>query len=282
MLKAELLKRGKSIYYNNSNSRTITLDNCIKLIYTNEKGSLRKNLETIIELRNISTHFITEEYERIYAPLFQANVINYIDQIRNFHSVEITDYISQNFLTLSIRLDDLEESKLRGKYSPEMLKKLLQEKNKVNHLMKNENKSFAIPIETKFYLIKDKNDADLLIGISKDSEEKAQIINVMKDPNNLYPYTQKDIISLVNKKLRLSNILLTSITNNGVQKRPFNKNDFQLFITFYNIKSDDRYCYHFKIGNRFTYSNALVDFLTREIEGRPETILTELKKGLKK
>lgn len=37
--------------------------NCVQKIFTNEKAPLRKNLEKVIELRNTSTHFITEEYE---------------------------------------------------------------------------------------------------------------------------------------------------------------------------------------------------------------------------
>lgn len=74
MLKAKLLKEGKSIYFSNQPNRTISLTRAIELIFTNNKNPLRINLETINELRNTSTHFITEDYEKIYAPLFQACV----------------------------------------------------------------------------------------------------------------------------------------------------------------------------------------------------------------
>ena len=39
------------------------MDRCVQKVFSNEKAPLRKNLEKIIELRNTSTHFITEEYE---------------------------------------------------------------------------------------------------------------------------------------------------------------------------------------------------------------------------
>lgn len=72
MLKAHIIKTlgEEKIYYKENKDRTINLENCIKLVFTNDKDPLRLNLEKIIELRNTSTHFITEEYEMLYVPLF--------------------------------------------------------------------------------------------------------------------------------------------------------------------------------------------------------------------
>ncbi len=51
MLKAYLIKRSgeASIYYKDNPKRTITLENCIQKIFTNEKAPLRRNLMKIIE-----------------------------------------------------------------------------------------------------------------------------------------------------------------------------------------------------------------------------------------
>ncbi|HGK7781838.1 TPA: DUF3644 domain-containing protein, partial [Streptococcus pyogenes] len=76
MLKAEMLNRGFSIYYSDNPERTLSLEYVLKKIYSDENTRIRLNLEKIIELRNISTHFITEDYEIKYAPLFQACVLN--------------------------------------------------------------------------------------------------------------------------------------------------------------------------------------------------------------
>ena len=67
LLKAILLKTkgSNSIYYKNNPDRTLNLENCIKQVMTNDKDPVRLNLEQIINLRNTSTHFITEEYEQI-------------------------------------------------------------------------------------------------------------------------------------------------------------------------------------------------------------------------
>lgn len=76
MLKAKILKDGKSIYFKDDKNRTISISDTIKKIYTDKNQPLRLNLEKIIELRDTSTHFITEDYETIYAPFFQANVFH--------------------------------------------------------------------------------------------------------------------------------------------------------------------------------------------------------------
>mgnify|MGYP002509075202 CR=1 FL=1 len=54
MLKAHLLatQRESSIYYADNQKRTITLENCLQRIITNEKKPVRRNLAKIIELRN--------------------------------------------------------------------------------------------------------------------------------------------------------------------------------------------------------------------------------------
>ena len=103
MLKAHLIKsKGhKSIYYYKNNNRTISLEKCIEKIFTNNKDPLRLNLEKIIELRNISTHYITEEYEMIYIPLFQACIFNYNEKMSKFHNIDISKIVNQNFLTLT-------------------------------------------------------------------------------------------------------------------------------------------------------------------------------------
>lgn len=81
MLKAELMNRGISIYYSDKPDRTLSFSDTVKKIYTNKDTRIRLNLEKIAELRNISTHYITEDYEIKYAPLFQACVLNYVNEL---------------------------------------------------------------------------------------------------------------------------------------------------------------------------------------------------------
>ncbi|MCW0998202.1 DUF3644 domain-containing protein, partial [Streptococcus anginosus] len=93
--------RNQSIYFKDNPDRTLSLEGVIKKIYSDDSTRIRLNLERIIELRNISTHYITEDYELKYAPLFQACVLNYVNELQRFHSRDVTKAISQNFLTIT-------------------------------------------------------------------------------------------------------------------------------------------------------------------------------------
>ena len=117
MLKAYIINEEdeEAIYFKDSDDRTISLENAVEKIFPNKHGALRKNLVQIIELRNTSTHFITEDYEHIYAPLFQACVSNYISKMQEFHQKDISKYIAQNFLTLSVRIDQLNQAEIKAK-----------------------------------------------------------------------------------------------------------------------------------------------------------------------
>ena len=77
MLKAQMLNKGMSIYYKDNPERTVSVIDALKKVYPDVNTCVRLNLGRVIELRNISTHYITEDYEQKYVPLFQACVLNY-------------------------------------------------------------------------------------------------------------------------------------------------------------------------------------------------------------
>lgn len=282
MLKAEMINREQSIYYKDNPNRTLSLENVIEQIFPDKHGNLRKNLLQIIELRNTSTHFITEDYEHIYAPLFQACVANFILKIQEFHNVDITQFIAQNFLTLSVRIDELTEEQIKAKYSPEMAERLLNETQKISDSIESSNADYARPVETRFYITRNKKEADLFVNIDKNADTTVKTLREVKNPNDLYPLTTKDVVRLVNRNLKAKDILLTKITKKGTKLTPFTTNDLQLFNKFYGIKSNELYCFHYRIGHRYGYSHKLCDFILEEILKDPEHFVENLKKSLKK
>lgn len=84
------------------------------------------------------------------------------------------------------------------------------------------------------------------------------------------------------EKLGFLEVPLIQTVNGEQQKRPFTTNDLQLFNKFYDIKKDERYCYHYIIGNRYGYSQLFCDFIIEEIERNPETFVGNLKMKTKK
>lgn len=274
MLKAELLNRNEDIYYSDKSGRTLSLEPTIKKIYSDKNTRVRLNLEKIIELRNISTHFITEDYEAKYAPLFQACVLNFVNEIKRFHNIDISNYISQNFLTITANYEPLSSEQIRLKYPPEIAERFIQQSNQIDVLTQEyDSDKFAIPIKQNLYITKKKDEADFVIAMASESPNKVAIVKELKDPANTHKYAFNNVIAVVNNRLSKSNIKLG-------YKNGFNSYVLNLFIEFYDIKNDNKYSYKHSLGNSasYTYSEKLVDFIVNEIKKNPDGFVESLKK----
>ncbi|MEE6710989.1 DUF3644 domain-containing protein [Pediococcus acidilactici] len=273
MLKAELLNRNESIYFKDDPDRTLSVNNVVNKIYTDKNTRIRINLEKIIDLRNISTHYITEDYEIKYAPLFQACVLNFIKELKKFHGIDITDYIPQNFLTLSASYSPLTNEQIKLKYSPEIAEKLIKQSNEVDVLTKEyDSDKFAINIKQNLYITKKRDKADFEVKINNSSENEVAIVKDYKDPSDTHKYSYKTVITAVNTRLDKKHIKLG-------YPQGFNTYVLNLFIDFYNIKQNKKYAYEHVIGNQhtFTYSQQLVDCIIAEIKKAPDKFVESLK-----
>lgn len=278
MLKAHMIKTmgDKSIYYPDNPNRTLTLENCIQKVFTNNKDPLRINLEKIIELRNISTHFITEDYEMVYVPLFQACVLNFNEKMMTFHSIDMTTIIPQNFLSLSVSMKALSETEIIAKYPEEIASKILDMKNKIDELSINNNARFAIRIEHHHYITKNKDIATSFVKIDNSADPSIKIIKELKDPNNTHGLTAKACISKIQDRLRKEKI---SLWYNGQIAR-FTSFHFTNFCKHFGIKENERFCYIHKQFStpQYSYSLQAVEFIFDELRKDPENILNNIKK----
>ena len=275
MLKAYLMKRdgADSIYYKDNPTRTITLENCLQRIFTNEKTPLRRNLMKIIELRNTSTHFITEEYEMVYIPLFQACVFNYVEKMQKFHGIDITEIISQNFLTLVVNMKLLDDSEIRAKYPEELSKKLLNTSKQLLPMISEGNNEFAIKIVHKHYIEKDRDRATSFVHIEKDAGIGVQIIKELRDPNNTHKYTMKKAIQEIQRRLKREHINFK-----------MNQYIFNMFNQVYGLKDNETYCYAHRQYEKpiYTYSIQAIELIVEEIKKDPLNIVLNLKKSIEK
>lgn len=275
MLKAALINRGESIYFNDKPDRTLSVENVIRKIYTDKNTRIRLNLEKIIELRNISTHYITEDYEVKYAPLFQACVLNFVNEIQRFHNIDITKYIAQNFLTISASYAPLSNEEIKLKYSPEIAEKLIKQSNEIDVLSETYNSDkFAINIKQNLYITKKKSEADFVVSISSNSDTKVAVVKDLKDPSDTHKYSYNSVVTAVQEMLKKKNIKLGYSSG-------FNQYVLNLVIDFYNIKQDTKYAYEHIIGNQhsYTYSQQLIEFIISEIEKSPHNFVESLKKS---
>ena len=274
MLKAELLNRQIPIYYKDNESRTLSLENVVKKIYSDSNTRIRLNLEKIIELRNISTHYITEDYELKYSPLFQACVINFINELLRFHNQDITQHIAQNFLTISASYEPLSNEEIRIKYPAEIAEKFIQQANEIDILSNEYNSDkFSIGIKQNLFITKKKKEANFTVAICKESENKVAIIKDPKDPSQTHKYSYANVVTVVEERLKKQNIKLN-------YKKSFNQYVLNLIIDFYKIKDEPKYSYCHKIGNstHYTYSEQFIEFILSEIKKDPHNFVESLKK----
>lgn len=274
MLKAELLNRQIPIYYKDNESRTLSLENVVKKIYSDSNTRIRLNLEKIIELRNISTHYITEDYELKYALLFQACVINFTNELLRFHNQDITQHIAQNFLTISASYEPLSNEEIRIKYPAEIAEKFIQQANEIDILSNEYNSDkFSIGIKQNLFITKKKKEANFTVAICKESENKVAIIKDPKDPSQTHKYSYANVITVVEERLKKQNIKLN-------YKKSFNQYVLNLIIDFYKIKDEPKYSYCHRIGNstHYTYSEQFIEFILIEIKKDPHNFVESLKK----
>lgn len=283
MLKAHIINKfGEAeIYYKDNPERTKNLENCIKMVFTNDKDPLRMNLEKIIELRNTSTHFITEEYEMVYVPLFQSCIFNFSEKMLQFHCFDVTKLISLNFLNLVVKEKALDENDIRAKYSERIADKLLSLNTKIVKISSESNSTFSIRIEHDFYITKDKSKATDSVFIDKNATTGIKIVKELKDPNETHKYSSKKICIEVEKRIERENL---NVLYKGEKLRTFNMFHFGLFNKYYNIKGNPKWCYVYKVNTAptYSYSQQVIDFIVEEIKKDPENILDKLKeKGQK-
>lgn len=281
LLKAYMIKNSgiASIYYQDS-GQTKSLAVCVKSVYTNNKDPLRQNLEKIIELRNTSTHFITEEYEQIYVPLFQSCVVNYISKLLNYFDVDITEQLGSNFLTLSVKMNDLSESAVLARYPKEIATKIIDAMAMIGQTINTvDNEKYAIPVRHDYYITKNKKEATASFCIAKDADQAAFIVKEWHDMKEACPHQEKDCIRIINKRIRKDIPYFINPTPNEADRHKFNTYTFRLFVKFYNIKQDPKYCYTYKTGSTtmYSYSDKAIDFIVERIKKDPEHIIQGLK-----
>lgn len=286
LLKAYLVKSEgeESIYYPDQPERTLSLERCIRLVFTNNKDPLRINLERIIQLRNTSTHFITEEYEQIYVPLFQSCVLNYSNKLIDYFDIDISTYVPQNFLTLSINIDGLTESKIKARYSKQIAIRILSAAKEINQLSIKHGPAFSISITHDLRITKDPKQASTEFRIVSSAEEAAYIIKDIRDPKETHKYTTNKCIEVIDKRIKKDNLNFKSLSNKPGKENTFNRYHFGLFVDFYNLKSSLKHCYVYDVHNQpsYSYSQTTIDFIYSEIKKDPESIVQKLKFNIKK
>ena len=282
LLKAYLTEQNgeSSIYYPDKPGRTLSLEECVRRVFTNEKDPLRLNLSKVIDLRNTSTHFIIEEYEGIYAPILQACVENYDEKARELLGIEISDLIPENYLVLSVRRSDASIEECRARYSPEVINRMIDARSGILSSADIEgNRRYACTYTTELRLTK-KKDAELTVRVSAEANTQVSIVKQLINPQDKYPFRTKAVIEQVNRRMERDGVTLMA---NGEPKAKITSNDFRLFVAAYGMKEDERYSIDTAMPGespRYAYSQQCIDDIYAQIRKDPTEIIRSLKTRL--
>lgn len=192
--------------------------------------------------------------------------------MQKFHDIDTSELIPQNFLTLTTNMKSFNEPEIRAKYPEELSNKIINTYNSLTPLIENNNNGFAIKIEHYHFITKNKNEATELLHIDNDSSENVKVIKELKDPNVTHKYTMKKLNREVTKRLNRLGIDIV-----------FNQYHFQLFANYYDLKSNQKFCYVNTINETpiYSYSIQAIDFIVDEFKKNPENIINNLKEKLK-
>lgn len=192
--------------------------------------------------------------------------------MQQFHNIDMSEIIPQNFLTLTTSMQSFNEPEIRAKYPEELSNNLINTYNSLAPLIEHNNNGFAIKIEHYHYITKNKNEATEILGIDNNSDDKVKVIKELKDPNVTHKYTMKKLNNEVTKRLKKIGIDIT-----------FNQYHFQLFANYYDIKNNPKFCYINTISRTPTYSYSIqaIDFIVEEFKKDPKNIINNLKNKLK-
>lgn len=264
LLKAEIIRNHgeNAIYYRNNKNRTITLSNCINEIFTDFHNPVKKNLEVLQKLRNKATHFITPEYDELYISVFQANIVYYVEHIKEVFKIDINKLLPSNFLTVAANPKLLSDIKVINKIDKDTFNHFIKEKK---YLQKIEGiDGVGVSFEVRMKAVK--KNPDFTYKIDPNAELSAQVIKQVMDPSNTHPYRQKEIIEKINKEFGENTI---------------NQYTFRAIRYYENFEDSIDYYYFHKQSNSKTYSQKTLDIIRKNIKECPnyiEIALSEYKK----
>lgn len=278
MFKAKMLMSGISIYYPN-NDRTLSLNDCMSKVLTNKNDPVRKNLEIIINLRNMSTHDVIQEFDVVYMPFLSFNVKSYVDKMYSYFEIKITDYLQSDFLAFFTNNKIVDKNQILSKYG-ENIKSIFEKKisDLSSVLYSMDDVSIANKVEVNVVRVNNKNAADFNFYATRNPQDTNVVyLDRIQDINKIFTLTHHQLAEKIADYIEKNNINYVPI---NPEKPRFNTFGLDCILKKYDIKNNTEYCTKVELGKNcnYKYSEKLVLFIATLIQNNP-TIIVDIKKS---
>ncbi|MFX2484037.1 DUF3644 domain-containing protein [Serratia marcescens] len=242
LLKAELIKALSLDTVFKSSGHSISISDALnKRLQQNDP--VRKNLETLVELRDSAIHLLIPELQPELSRLFQANVLNY--QQRYLNETGSSPLSGQSIGMLSLVIDgpqsDISIIKENyGSMTAAVAEEFLGRFNK--NASEYDSVEFTIPVDYKLTLTKNTKESDLALGIGEKGHN-AIIIREVRDPDITHPYYEGTAIERI---------------NNQQSEFSITRYSFRAVISKHKVQNNKKSPMHFEIDKRHRYSEKFV------------------------
>ena len=259
LLKAKIIedsRKRESIFrktQKGKNKRTLTLRECLNLVFPSDLDPERRNVERMADLRDEAVHLVFSEVPRDVLCLFQAGVINYHKRLGEWFNVSLADRVHVGMMTIVYDMQpgysDMSNSRLRkdlGKDAADFLARYCAEvREEFDRLQRPAR--FSIGVEYRLVLTDKRSEADIVLSTSQTGDKPHHIVQIPKDPSKSHPLRQKEVLELLNSKLPALKL---------------NQYDVQCVLRIHGIRNRPEFFYQGKVkGSPSQYSHAFVEWL---------------------
>lgn len=239
----------------NQKRESITIDECLKKVFSKSNDPIRKNVEYISEIRNEAAHLIIAELDPYFSRVFQRGVLNYIELLDKWFAIKLSKTFKPGLISLISDEGAVRNISVLKKYfSKEDFQSIGMWIKKFKALERIGDKA-TIPITYSIAIVNNPNKADVILS-SGGKGTKAIIFEKYRDIDQTHPFRRKDAMEEIISRMKI--------------KHKFTTHDFEAYCFVNGIKKSlkNEYYWKPKYGSG-QYSEKLTDAVAISFNSNP-------------
>jgi hypothetical protein len=185
----------------NQKRESITLDECLNKIFSNQNDPVKRNIQYISEIRNEAAHLIINELDPYFSRAFQTGVSNYVRFLFDWFGVNLNDKLNPGLISLITDKNKLPDiGLLKTKYSKEDFKSILNWIKKFEELEKL-GPDATISIRHTIAIVRNPRKAEFVLSSGKTGYQEAVILEKLRDPDISHPYSRTMVLAEIQKRM---------------------------------------------------------------------------------